>query len=218
MPLAADDDNAGALGGGQHAGDDAVREDEVAEVVGAELALEAVGGGGVGAGHDAGVEHEHVDGEAFGALPGGDGVGGGADGGEGVEVEEEGAGGEGGVGGGEGGAGGVEGGLGARGEDEEGRGVGGDGGDELVAEAVGGDAGGKDGFAADGGGEVRGDFGAGGVVVVGRRHGGQEVNGEGAGQLVSGWSLCRAGIIDALTVSDLYTKRERLSRTEMARL
>lgn len=38
-------------------------EDEVAEVVGAELPLQAVRGRAVRAGHDAGVEHQHVDGD-----------------------------------------------------------------------------------------------------------------------------------------------------------
>lgn len=67
--LATDDDDAGRAAGAGHAGDDGVAEDEVAEVAGAELALETVGGGAVRAGHDAGVEDERVDDGAGGLHP-----------------------------------------------------------------------------------------------------------------------------------------------------
>lgn len=49
-----------AAAGGEFA-EDAVGEDEVAEVVGGELGLEAVGRFAVGRGHDAGVVDEDVD-------------------------------------------------------------------------------------------------------------------------------------------------------------
>ena len=73
VPSRAERHDAGRRGGDER-GCEQVREQEVPEVVGAELQLEAVGGGAEGASHDTGVVDEHVETvmvgeEAGGACP-----------------------------------------------------------------------------------------------------------------------------------------------------
>lgn len=149
VALAADGDDTRRAARAQHARDDGVGEDEVPEVVGAELPLEAIGRRAVRARHDARVEHEHVDAQALVLLHGNYLSRGFADRGEGAQVDDEAAERDVGVLLADGGGRRVDGVLAARGEDEEGRGVRGDGLDELGAEAVGRHAGGEDGLSAD---------------------------------------------------------------------
>lgn len=148
MCLTANNDDARGTAGAKHPGHDGVAEDEVPEVAGAELQLEAVGGGAVWAGHDAGVKDERVD-DGAGALHGDDGGGGGPRRGERAEIHADGADGERGVRCVDGCGRGVERGLRARGEDEERRRVRRDGRGEVRAEAVGRHACDEDGFAPD---------------------------------------------------------------------
>lgn len=148
VPLAADNDDARGAAGTEHPANDGVAEDEVAQVAGAELQLEAVRGRAVRAGHDAGVEDERVD-DGAGALHGDDDGGGGPRGRERAEVHGDGADGDGRVRRVDGGGRGVERGLRARGEDEERWRVRRDGRGEVRAEAVGRHARDEDGFASD---------------------------------------------------------------------
>lgn len=144
-------------------GHDQVGEEEVADVVDAEVHLQPLGRLAVGHGGDGGVVDEQVDGVFVGVDLGG----GGADLGLVGEVEGEDAGGRAfGEGGGEG--------LGflggAAGQDEESRGVRGEGGDEGGAEGAWGDAGDEYGLAGDVVGQVCCDLFGGSFARVGGGH------------------------------------------------